>query len=265
MGGDSSGSHRACSSRGSNRVKNAMSALDGKKLCFVVSPIGKPGSDSRVHADWVLEYIIKPVMDTYPDFEVKRADSDFRPGQIDVHMINDLHEAELVIADLSLGNPNVFYEVGIRHMLGKPIIHLQLNSEEPVFDVVGFRSIKFALNTVQECEKARNELKGHLIAVFDPNFVVTNPIKNARGVLKIDQEATPADLLIRSELSELRERIKNIEFAVRQANMSSGTGLIGAQSGLIGARSGFGVGDLDQTKVPGTTLNSIPDDVKKRD
>jgi hypothetical protein len=258
MGGDSSGSHRACSSRGSNKVKNAMSASDGKKLCFVVSPIGKPGSESRKHADWVLEYIIKPEMVHHPEFEVKRADDDFRFGQIDVHIINDLLDAELVIADLSLRNPNVFYEVGIRHMREKPIIHLQLESEEPIFDVAGYRSVKLALSTTQEIEKSRTQLKEHLIAVFDQNFIVTNPGKNARGILKMNQEATPADLLIRSEISELRERIENIEFAVRQANVSGFTG-------LIGARSGFALGDLGlgKTKVAGTTLNSIPDDVKK--
>jgi hypothetical protein len=168
-----------------------MSASDGKKLCFVVSPIGQPGSESRKHADWVLDYIIKPEMVHYPEFEVRRADNDFRPGQIDVHMINDLLDAELVIADLRLRNPNVFYEVGIRHMQEKPTIHLQLESEEWIFDVTGYRSVNIARSTVQEIEKSRTQLKEHLIAVFTPGFVVTNPVKNARGILKIDQESHP--------------------------------------------------------------------------
>ena len=34
-----------------------------KKLCFVVSPIGKADSEVRTHADWVLDGIIRPVMD----------------------------------------------------------------------------------------------------------------------------------------------------------------------------------------------------------
>jgi hypothetical protein len=62
-------------------------------------------------------------------------------------------------------------------------------------------------------------LKEHLNAVLNPTFVVTNPVKNARGILKIDQEATPADVLIKSEISELRERMKNMEFRERQASL----------------------------------------------
>jgi len=106
-----------------------MSDVSAKKLCFIVGPIGPEGSEIRVHADWLLKGIIRPVMTGYPEFQVKRADHDARPGLIDVQMINDLIDAELVIADLSLLNPNAFYEIGIRHMTGKPIIHMQLAIE----------------------------------------------------------------------------------------------------------------------------------------
>ena len=62
-----------------------------------------------------------PVMAEFPNYQVKRADHDPRPGLIDSQLINDLLNAELVIADLSFVNPNVFYEIGIRHMAQKPI------------------------------------------------------------------------------------------------------------------------------------------------
>jgi hypothetical protein len=43
----------------------------------------------------------KPVLANFPEFDVKRADHDARPGLIDVQMINALLNAELDIADLS--------------------------------------------------------------------------------------------------------------------------------------------------------------------
>jgi hypothetical protein len=43
-----------------------------------------------------------PVMSTFSNLQVKRADHDTRPGLIDVQMINDLLNAELVIADLRM-------------------------------------------------------------------------------------------------------------------------------------------------------------------
>ena len=128
-----------------------------KKLCFVVSPIGKADSEVRTHADWVLDGIIRPVMDKFPDFVVKRADNDARPGQIDTHVIDDLLNSHLVIADLSSLNPNVFYEIGIRHMAQKPIIHMQLASEDVPFDVSLYRAVKFSLARHRDIEVAKSE------------------------------------------------------------------------------------------------------------
>src|SRR5262249_29663831 len=127
-----------------------------KKLCFVVSPIGKPDSDIRTHADWVLDGIIRPVMEKFPDFSVKRGDDDARPGLIDTHIIDDLLNADLVIADLSLLNPNVFYEIGIRHMAQKPIIHMQLANENVPFDVSLYRAIRFSLKRHIDLEAAKS-------------------------------------------------------------------------------------------------------------
>ncbi len=150
----------SCYARPSNRIRVAdMSDVSAKKLCFIVGPIGPEGSEIRVHADWLLKGIIRPVMTGYPEFQVKRADHDARPGLIDVQMINDLIDAELVIADLSLLNPNAFYEIGIRHMTGKPIIHMQLAIEGIPFDVAGYRAIKFARTQVDDIEKAKDDLK----------------------------------------------------------------------------------------------------------
>jgi hypothetical protein len=114
------------------------------KLCFVVGPIGELGTEIRKHADWLLNGIIRPALDEFHAFHVKRADHDVRPGLIDVQMINDIIDADLVIADLSLRNPNAFYEIGIRHMTRKPIIHMQLATESTPFDVSQYRAIKFA-------------------------------------------------------------------------------------------------------------------------
>src|SRR5438105_4413433 len=105
------------------------------KLCFVVSLIGEPGSEGRIYADWILKWVLKPVMDEFEEVTVKLAADDARPGQIDAQIISDLLKADLVIADLTGLNPNVFYEIGIRHMAQKPIIHMQLASQKIPFDV----------------------------------------------------------------------------------------------------------------------------------
>jgi len=183
----------------------------GKKLCFVVGPIGDEGSEFRIHADWLLEGIIKPVLANFPDFHVKRADQDTRPGLIDVHMINDLLDAELVVADLSFHNPNAFYEIGIRHMTQKPIIHMQLVTENPPFDVNLYREIKFSRTRHSDVERAKEELKLAVDAVLADGYQVTNPVTNARGHLNLEQNATPEMRVLMNEIEGIRSRLDTMQ------------------------------------------------------
>src|SRR4051812_6167876 len=97
-------------------------------------------------------------MKEWPDFEVIRADKISRPGMIDAQVIQHLLDAELVIADLSTLNANAFYEIGIRHMAQKPVIHMQLAEDDIPFDVSLYRAIKFSRRTPLDLRKARDEL-----------------------------------------------------------------------------------------------------------
>src|SRR5262245_35015983 len=125
------------------------------------------------------------------DFHVKRADQDSRPGLIDAQMINDLLTAELVIADLSFSNPNAFYEIGIRHMAEEPIIHMQLATEKPPFDVSLYRAIMFSLLKPSDHDEARAELKRAVEAVLAEGYEAENPVTNARGRLRLRESASP--------------------------------------------------------------------------
>jgi hypothetical protein len=182
-----------------------------KKLCFVVGPIGSEGEDARVHADWVLHGIIEPVFANRPDFTVKRADKDATPGQITSQMINDLLDAELVIADLALLNPNAFYEIGIRHMAEKPIIHLNPDKTTIPFDLAHFRTVHYSLLKVQDIDKAKADL-GHMVeAVLADGYQVENPVTAARGRAKLKEHATPEAQLLLAEVDALKGRVSDLE------------------------------------------------------
>jgi hypothetical protein len=112
-----------------------------KPLCFVIGPIGDEDSQERIHADWLLAGIIVPVFEkNFPDWVVERADRIPTPGMVSSQIINRLHDVELVIADLSFHNANAFYEMSIRHKVGKPIIHVIRKGEKIPFDVIPHRS-----------------------------------------------------------------------------------------------------------------------------
>ena len=82
---------------------------------FVAMPFGvKEGIDfNRVYDDY-----IKPALES-AEFEVFRADEEMRAGNIRTDMFQELMLADLVVADLSIDNPNVWYELGVRHALRK--------------------------------------------------------------------------------------------------------------------------------------------------
>lgn len=68
-------------------------------------------------------------------FHLLRSDSEFVAGEILKHTINLILQSELVIAVLDGRNPNVFYEIGIAHSVGKSVLLL---SDSSHFDKIPF-------------------------------------------------------------------------------------------------------------------------------
>ena len=181
------------------------------KTCFVVSPIGDDNSEPRIHADWVLNGIIRKSMEEHKDFKVVRADEVSAPGLIDRQILRYLYESDLVIADLSFKNPNVMYEVGIRHMLQKPIIHMHNITEKLPFDIILQRSIPFSLITYQSVNKAVSDLSAAIKAVLDPSFEIDNPVVAALGRLRIEMSATPDEKVLLKSIQSLEARVAQLE------------------------------------------------------
>jgi hypothetical protein len=77
----------------------------------------------------------------FPQFTLERADKIPTPGMVSAQIISRLYDAELVITDLSLHNANAFYEMAIRHNVGRPIIHMIRKNEPIPFDVIPHRAI----------------------------------------------------------------------------------------------------------------------------
>lgn len=192
------------------------------KECFVVSVIGEEGSPQRLHADWVLEGIIKPTFDEhFKDYKVVRADHMNTPGLIDAQIIDKLLNADLVIADLTFLNPNAFYEIGIRHVVAKPIIHMNLATERIPFDISLYLSLKFSVTHPNDLIKARTGLKGMVDNVIADGYEVENPVTKARGRVKFEETATPVDKILQTEMENITDRLAAMERYIRMESPSS--------------------------------------------
>lgn len=91
--------------------------MNAPPTCFVVMPYGRrPVEDVELDFDTVYDRLIAPAARA-AGFEPVRSDRDQASGVILPRMFERLWSAELVIADISYQNPNVYYELGLRHAL----------------------------------------------------------------------------------------------------------------------------------------------------
>lgn len=123
-----------------------------KPHAFIAMPFGtKAGPDGAtpVQFNRVLDELLRPALEQ-AGFEVFRADEEIRAGDIRADMFQELLVADLVVADLSIANPNVWYELGVRHALrerGVVLVYGALPGVEApkVFDVYTDRKLRYAL------------------------------------------------------------------------------------------------------------------------
>ena len=107
------------------------------KLVFVIMPFGEPWSDR------VWEAVQKVV--TTEGLLPERADN--RHGPIVTEDIwRGIVEARIVLADVTGWNPNVFYELGIAHTLGKDVVLITQPTNRLPFDTQGYRHIIYSDN-----------------------------------------------------------------------------------------------------------------------
>ena len=200
-------------------------AAPTKKRCFVISPIGRAGSDTRRHADMVLNSIIRPAL---PDFDVRRADDPGKPQMITDKMIEALFNSELAVADLSFLNANVFYELGIRHMKQLPVIPIAVDGTELPFDNYGADTIWFDPFDWHRQQKAQNEIRATAEAALADSARVSNPVTQALGSLRLANSADTTEMLVAQLSKQVAQLSKQVvEFDRRltlQTNVLAKTG-----------------------------------------
>ncbi len=118
-----------------------------KPHAFVAMPFGtKPGADGTpIHFNRVYEELLKPALEA-AGCEVFRADEEQRAGDIRTDMFQELLVADLVLADLTIDNPNVWYELGVRHALrARGVVLVQGPRTTSPFDIYTDRKIRYTL------------------------------------------------------------------------------------------------------------------------
>jgi hypothetical protein len=135
--------------------------VDFDKVCFVISTIKEDGSEQRKHADMIFsQYVDRALAGS--NLKAVRADKIGDPGMISKQIIEYILKAKLVVADLSFHNPNVFYELALRHVTGKPTVHLTRTQDKPPFDVGNFRAITIDTTSVETAVMQLDTLRAEI-------------------------------------------------------------------------------------------------------
>ncbi|AUG76286.1 hypothetical protein CFP65_1387 [Kitasatospora sp. MMS16-BH015] len=128
--------------------------------CFVIGPVGSRYADAgsaarQVHERTIqlFEAVIRPVCETFGAVPV-RADQLTRDGEVTDQIQHHLQTADLLIADVSDGDPTVLYELGIRRGAGKPVVLLgefgRLPAGLPEHQTIRFERSRDGLATARE-------------------------------------------------------------------------------------------------------------------
>ncbi|WHZ22232.1 MAG: hypothetical protein OJF47_001344 [Nitrospira sp.] len=118
-----------------------------KPHAFVVMPFGvKPDSHgNEIDFNRIYAELIKPALEA-AGLEPFRADKELRAGDIRTDMFQELLIADLVVADLTLNNPNVWYELGVRHALRARGVVLISGGQVPTaFDLYTDRKLRYSV------------------------------------------------------------------------------------------------------------------------
>jgi len=180
-----------------------------KKICFVISPIGEEGSETRERSDQVLKHIITVSVEQL-GYEVIRADKISEPGIITTQIIEHIVDAELVIADLTEKNPNVFYELALRHAIRKPLVQMIKKGEVIPFDVAATRIIQFDLHNLDSVAAAKEDIISQVKSLEAGKSEVHNPISVSLD-LKVLKESGNIE---ERSLADVVEAISDLRLAV---------------------------------------------------
>jgi hypothetical protein len=190
--------------------------MTDEQACFVIMPFGQPFDRYYLN-------IFVPAI-TAVGLKPLRADSIFLSSTIMADVWQCTRRAVVVLADVTGKNPNVFYELGLAHAAGKPVVIVTNSLEDVPFDLKGLRVIEYDKQNEAWGTILKESIVAALKATLDDPERAVPAIFLDRQVSKPLKDIDPLSLQLRQILDELRalrsqRRIDPAEQAGRLAQL----------------------------------------------
>ena len=183
------------------------------KTCFIISAIAKEDSQTRKSTDYKFEYVYSPVLKDL-GYEITRSDKISSPGSISREIVQNLIDADLVIADITDENSNVFYELAIRNAIKKPVIVFRKPEQVMPFDIYDKRAISISTTEPKIWEESKQQLRSQVtIAEKSPEQASESILTDFAFDLK---NTSP-----RTDYDKIYSLLKDIQHEVVQMSMKS--------------------------------------------
>ena len=187
--------------------------------CFVATPIGHDDSPTRRAADGVIASAVKPTLKALSIAAVVPHEL-ASPGSITTTVIEHLLQCDLVIANLTGLNPNVMYELAVRHAARKPVVILAEQGTALPFDIAVERAV-FYRNDMMGVSDLQPKLQEAIAAALQESEP-DNPIYRAVAtrIIRESEETTDADRYLLDRFDRLEHAIATLARATNKTARS---------------------------------------------
>ncbi len=196
--------------------------VEDRKVCFVIMPFSDPEGYEKGHFKKIYEQIFKPAIED-AGYTAFRMDENSESTLIQAKIYNHLINEPMVLCDLSSKNPNVLYELGIRHAYDKPVVLVQEEGQSHIFDIAGLTTVSYRKNrlydeVVQDQKNIAEAIKQ--TANAQNNYSVMSLVNLNPATLDSKNGITKEDKL-EILISDLNRKMNRFEEHISREQLSS--------------------------------------------
>lgn len=195
--------------------------MKNEKRCYVIMPFSDTKSCTEKEWTEIFEHVIKPAVEE-SGLGYKCERSRAKRENIIKGIINDLNTAQVVISDLTDYNPNVFYELGVRHTLQNRTILIAQDEKFIPSDLMNYPTVFYECSP-KGVDKFKKEIKEQLKEIETNPERADNPVADFLSnrnitLISSDKKANLAKLAaLISELSYNIEAVDSIREIIKES------------------------------------------------